>query len=103
MSKTVLDTPAPQEITVRPSIFICAAVPAFALVLLALFAQPCKGEVMQKQNSGAAPVENWSEEDEERMRNIMQNGNEGLHYKNLPHGKRDCDAAQIDILTEDAQ
>lgn len=58
---------------------------------------------MQKQNNGAAPVENWSEEDEERMRNIMQNGNEGLHYTPLPHGKRDCDVAQLGILTEDAQ
>ena len=79
------------------AIFIGAAVPAIALALLALCAKPCEGEVMQKQNSGAAPVENWSEKDEERMGIVFRNGNDGLHYKHLPHGKDECDAVQIDI------
>lgn len=85
----------------RLAILIGAAVPALGLVLLALFAQPCKGEVMQKQNSGAAPVENWSEKDEERMGIVFRNGNDGLHYKQLPHGKDECDAVQIDIAEGD--
>ena len=101
MSKTRLDTPVPQVIEVRPSIFICAAVTALALALLALCAKPCEGEVMQKQNSGAAPVENWSEKDEERMGIVFRNGNDGLHYKQLPHGKDECDAVQIDIAEGD--
>ena len=55
---------------------------------------------MHQSISNSAPAENWTKEDEERMRLIFHNGNEGLHYKSLPCGKEECDAVQVDLVSE---